>query len=103
LRETAMHRAFTNDEFKKFVLADQLMRQYDALSRTLTSWQNAELRASGLAILKYLPAQATIHVKVFPEIKPVHNSFVFDSATDPAIFLYLNPSITEEEFQNTVA
>lgn len=103
IREAAMHRDFTDGDFKKFVLSDALAAQYPALRRTLDAWKTANLRASGLRVLQYLPEQATIHVKVFPEIKPQHNSFVFDTDTDPAIFLYLDPTVSRERFDNTVA
>jgi len=102
-REAAMHRDFSDDDFKKFVLSDELLQQYDALSTTLAAWKKADLRAAGMRVLAYLPAEASIHTKVFPEIKPKHNSFVFDVDTDPAIFLYLDPKISREEFDNTVA
>jgi hypothetical protein len=36
-------------------------------------------------------------------IKPRDNSFVFDLDTDPAIFLYLDPEVTQAEFENTLA
>jgi hypothetical protein len=102
-RETAMHREFTDDDFKKFVLSDELGREENDLARTLAAWKKADLRAGGLRVLQYLPAQATIHVKVFPEIKPKHNSFVFDADTDPAIFLYLDPKVSRQEFDITVS
>jgi hypothetical protein len=103
VREAAMHRPFSDADFRSFVLSDELGRQYDELSRTLVAWQRVDLRIGGLKVLQYLPAQATIHVKVFPEIKPKHNSFVFDADTDPAIFLYLDPKVTQLEFENTVS
>jgi putative zinc-dependent peptidase DUF5700 len=103
IREAAMHREFTDDDFEKFVLSDELGREDNDLARTLAAWKKADLRASGLRVLQYLPAQATIHVKVFPEIKPKHNSFVFDTDTDPAIFLYLDPKVSQQEFDNTVS
>ena len=102
-REAAMHRAFTDEDFKKFVLSDELQNQYEGLSATLPAWQKTDLRAGGLRVLQYLPAAATIHVKVFPEIKPKHNSFVFDVDRDPAIFLYLDPKVSQQSFDNTVA
>ncbi len=98
-----MHRPFTDEDFKKFVLSEELIAQYDALARTLAAWKIADLRSSAFRVLPYLPAQAIIHVKAFPIIKPQHNSFVFDMDKDPAIFLYLNPAISPQEFQNTVA
>jgi hypothetical protein len=103
VRETGMHRPFSDADFRKFVLSDELERQYDELSRTLAAWKKADLRAGGVRVLQYLPAQATIHAKVFPEIKPKHNSFVFDLHTDPAIFLYLDPNVSQQEFDNTVS
>src|SRR5579864_1816358 len=102
-REAAMHRAFTDEDFRKFVLSDELGIQYEELTTTLAAWKKADLRAAGLRILQYLPAQAVIHAKVFPEIKPKHNSFVFDVNTDPAIFLYLDPKVSQQEFDNTVS
>jgi hypothetical protein len=103
IREAAMHRDFTDEDFKKFVLSDDLAPQYVELRRTLDAWKKADLRASALRVLQYLPEEATIHVKVFPEIKPKHNSFVFDTETDPAIFLYVDPKVPREQFENTVA
>jgi hypothetical protein len=103
VREAAMHRSFSDDDFKKFVLSEELARDHKRLWQTLEAWKKADLRAAGVRILSYLPSEATIHVKVFPEIKPKHNSFVFDTNTDPAIFLYLDPKVSPEEFANTVS
>ena len=36
-------------------------------------------------------------------IKPRGNSFVSELATNPAVFLFLDPNITKEQFENTVA
>jgi hypothetical protein len=102
-REAAMHRDFSDDDFKKFVLSEQLARGREELTRTLAVWKKADLHAGGLRILPYLPEQATIHVNVFPMIKPHPNSFVFDVDTDPAIFLFLNPKVSQQEFDNTVS
>jgi len=102
-REASMHRQFTEDDFKKFVLSDDLAKEYDVLTRTLAEWKKVGLHASGARVLQYLPAKAVIHAKVFPEIKPLHNSFVFDVGTDPAIFLYLDPGVSRQYFEQTVA
>lgn len=102
-REAAMHRDFSDGDFARFVLSEDLAHEYDGLARTLAAWKMADLRAGGQRVLQYLPAQAVIHVKVFPEIKPKHNSFVFNVATDPAIFLYLDPKVSQQEFDNTVS
>jgi hypothetical protein len=102
-REAAMHRDFTDDEFKKFVLSPELAAKASALRKTLDAWKRADLAASAQRALAYLPEQAVIRAKVFPEIKPKTNSFVFDTATDPAIFLYLDPEQSAAKFENTVA
>src|SRR5262249_26285790 len=83
--------------------SEDLAKQLDALRHTLAEWKKADLGASGVRVLQYLPAHAVIRAKVFPEIKPMHNSFVFDMATDPTIFLYLDVTVTWEYFEKTVA
>jgi hypothetical protein len=39
---------------------------------------------------------------VYPVIKPVTNSFVWDLSSDPTIFLYLDPEVSREKFENNV-
>jgi hypothetical protein len=102
-REASMHRDFTDDDFKKFVLSPELAGKTNALRQTLGAWRRADLIASARRVLAYLPEQAQIRAKVFPVIKPVTNSFVFESTTDPAIFLYLDPEESAAKFENTVA
>ena len=102
-RELAMQRPFEDEEFRKFVLSDALLEKASALEETLQRWKQADLSAAALRALAYLPRKATIRAKVYPSIKPRENSFVFEVTTDPAIFLYLDPAVTREEFENTVA
>lgn len=102
-REAGMQRPFTDDDFKKFVLSDDLLRQRNDLARTVADWKSADLAASAARILPYLPAESTITAKVFPVIKPHHNSFVFEADTDPAIFLYVDPTKSRATFENTIA
>lgn len=102
-REVSMHRDFTDDDFKKFVLSPELLAKRDALRHTLNEWQKADLQASARRVLTYLPDEATIRAKVYPVIKPGINSFVFETQTDPTIFLYLDPAESAAKFENTVA
>lgn len=102
-REASMHRDFTDDDFKKFVLSPELAAKAPALRQTLESWKKADLNASAKRVLAYLPDQAVIHAKVFPVIKPKTNSFVFETQTDPTIFLYLDPQESAAKFENTIA
>jgi hypothetical protein len=100
-RETSMRGPFTDEEFKKFVTTLDTRRE--ALRHTLQQWQSADLRAVAERLLGYLPPEASIRADVYPVIKPQSNSFVFEAATAPAIFLYLDPEKSRSEFENTVA
>jgi len=102
-REASLHIGFTDDDSKKFVLSPELSAKREALRHTLDEWQKADLQASARRVLSYLPDQATIRAKVYPVIKPGKNSFVFETQTDPAIFLYLDPAESAAKFENTVA
>ncbi|MBZ5531972.1 MAG: hypothetical protein LAO20_11125 [Acidobacteriia bacterium] len=102
-REAAMKRAFTDDDFKKFVLSPELLAKAERLQETLDSWKQADVTVPAELALAYLPESATIRATIYPSIKPHDNSFVFEVATDPAIFLYLDPEVTREEFENTLA
>lgn len=102
-REASMHRDFTDADFKAFVLSDELARKAAALRRTLESWKKTDLTATANRILPYLPPDARVKASVYPVIKPKTNSFVFETDTNPAIFLYLDPEQSQSEFENTVA
>jgi hypothetical protein len=102
-REASLHRDFTDDDFKKFVLSPKLASRADSLKQTLEAWRQADLDASAKRVLTYLPEQAHIKAKIFPVIKPKTNSFVFATTSDPAIFVYLDPQESAAKFENTVA
>jgi hypothetical protein len=95
--------AFSDDDFKRFVLSADLGPRAAALSSTLDRWKKANLSEDASRVLAYLPASATLHAKVYPVIKPSSNSFVWDLSHDPTIFLYLDPEVSREKFENTVA
>lgn len=102
-REQSMRREFDDNDFRRFVFSDDLAKRAPALRRTLEAWKQADLRAAAARVLPYLPKDARIRAKVYPVVKPKANSFVFEAATDPAIFLYLDPEQTASDFANTVA
>jgi hypothetical protein len=93
----------SDEDFKKFVLSDDLLARAPQLRETLERWKHADLRRSAERVLDYLPAQAFLHAKIYPIIKPGTNSFVWELAKDPTIFLYLDPEVTRAKFENTVA
>ena len=102
-RETSMQRPFEDADFKTFVLSDQLLARAAALEDTLARWKRADTTRAAHLALAYLPRDAEIRAKIYPVIKPRENSFVFDVGTDPAIFLYLDPAVNREKFENTLA
>ena len=95
-------RAFTDDDFRRFVLSADLLPRAAALSSTLDRWKKADLREDATRVLAYLPADATLRAKAYPTIKPGINSFVWDLSSDPTIFLYLDPEVSREKFENNV-
>ncbi len=102
-REAELKRTFTDDEFRTFVLSDELAGRAQVLQETLARWSHADLSGAASRALAYLPEGARIRAKIYPVIKPRTNSFVFETKTDPAIFLYIDPAITAAKFENTLA
>ncbi|HWP44321.1 MAG TPA: DUF5700 domain-containing putative Zn-dependent protease, partial [Blastocatellia bacterium] len=102
-RELAMRRSFEDADFKAFVLSDELARRAAELEATLEKWRRADVSSAASRALAYLPENARIRAKIYPVIKPRDNSFVFEVKTDPAIFLYLDPTMSKERFENTLA
>jgi hypothetical protein len=102
-REASMHRDFNDDDFRRFVLSPELSARHEALAKTLARWKQADLNAAADRVKSYLPAGSKVRAKVYPMIKPKPNSFVFEAAIDPAIFLYLDPEQSSADFENTVA
>ena len=102
-REASMHRDFTDEDFKNFVVSGELAKKAPLLQRTLDAWKKADLPAAANRILPYLPSNAQVKASVYPVIKPKTNSFVFETTSNPAIFLYLDPEESQTEFENIVA
>ncbi len=102
LREQALGRSFTDDEFRAFATSEELVQRRDALRGALTAWSGYDLDASAGRALRYLPPGARIEAIVYPMIKPKHNSFVYRTDRGRAIFLYLDPEVSGPKFENTV-
>ncbi|HSE99027.1 MAG TPA: DUF5700 domain-containing putative Zn-dependent protease [Blastocatellia bacterium] len=102
-RELALDRSFEEADFRTFMLSDALASRAAALEETLEKWRRADVSAAAGRALLYLPKGARIRAKIYPVIKPMENSFVFEVKTDPAIFLYLDPKMSREQFENTLA
>ena len=102
-RETSMQRPFEDREFAAFILSDKLVERATALQDTLNKWTQADTTGAARRAFAYLPPGSRFRARIYPMIKPRENSFVFEVNTDPAIFLYLDPEVTSEQFENTLA
>jgi hypothetical protein len=102
-RETAMKNSFEDADFKTFALSDGLAERAQALEETLHRWERADRARAARLALAYLPKGAQIKARIYLVIKPRNNSFVFEVKTDAAIFLYLDPAVSREKFENTLA
>jgi len=102
-REAAMQRAFDDASFREFVLSDDLAARAADLEAALARWKRIDPASAARRALAYLPSDARVRATIYPSIKPRDNSFVFEVKTNPAIFLYLDPAVTAEKFENTLA
>jgi hypothetical protein len=102
-REAAMGRPLADEDFQKFLLSPTTLAKQPEWEQALAEMKQSDIGAIGERVLAWLPAGAAIHARVFPEIKPSQNSFVWTMpGSDPAIFLYLEQK-TRAQFENTVA
>ena len=95
-REAEMGRSFSENEFEQFLDSDVLRRRKEALQSTLNRWKQADIKAITERVRSYLPSNARLRATAYIVIKPRSNSFVYELATNPAVFLYLDPGITKE-------
>jgi len=101
-RETSLGRPFSDDRFKAFVLSDSLLARTSQLAATVDSWTHIDVGDAAHRALAYLPAGTPLRSILFFEIKPQGNSFVFDVDGRRAIFLYVNPTESGPQLENTM-
>jgi hypothetical protein len=101
-REDYMKRTFTDSEFRSFIQSDSLVRRTSALRQAVAGFEKIDVSTAARQALEYLPSGARIVARLYPEIKPHTNSFVFSPDSIPGIFLYVDPATTPAEFQNTL-
>src|SRR5579864_4566255 len=73
VREAAIAKRFNapenelkDEDFKKFVTSDDLLKRASELRATLARWKQADLQETGQRVLQYLPASATIRARIYP-------------------------------------
>jgi hypothetical protein len=102
-REKEMGQPFSDAEFRAFVESPELAARADALATTLARWKEADRERACRLALAYLPPAARLRARVLLMIKPLPNSFVFETDRDPAIFFSLDPATSRAKFENTLA
>jgi hypothetical protein len=103
-REASFHRPLTDEQFKEFLSSADALAQLDTWKRTIAGMKKTDMPAIGTRMLEWLPTGATLRARVFPEIKPLPNSFVWkkEESDKPAIFLSVQEQ-SRDSFENTVA
>ncbi len=102
-REESMQRSFEDEAFATFLRSEEALAGAAALAAALDDWRRADTAAAARLAQAYLPAGTRIRAALYPVIKPQTNSFVFETGTDPAIFMYLDPNVTRAKLENTLA
>jgi len=102
-QEASFHNAFSNDDFRHFLQSSQEIAKTDSLVETLKAWKKTDFNKIAERVKGYLPQGAVLCATVFPLIKLSKNSFVWGDAPEKAIFLYVNPSLSQQQFANKVA
>jgi hypothetical protein len=103
-REASMGRGFTDSAFAAFMRSDSLIARVPALSATLPRLEKADVSAAARTALAYLPRGAQLRARLYLEIKPFTNSFVFKGRDSiPSIFLYVATDESRDQLQNTLA
>ncbi|HEX4963200.1 MAG TPA: DUF5700 domain-containing putative Zn-dependent protease [Thermoanaerobaculia bacterium] len=89
--------------FRDFLTSDEPLAHLDDLRRSVADWKHLDVTAAARRAASYLPAGLRLKATLYPVIKKAENSFVFELATDPAIFFHVDPSKPPAQLENTLA
>lgn len=101
-RELGMRREFSDSAFRAFLLSDTLLARRQALRVALDDYRHLDVDASARRAAAYLPAPTTIRSRLYLEIKPRTNSFVYPVPSGRAIFLYVDPARPRDRVEDDI-
>lgn len=93
----------TDSAFAAFLRADSMAAKAPLLRATVSEWKRADPSAALGRALAYLPPGTPIRARIYLLIKPRSNSFVFETRTNPAIMLFVDPAVSRNKLENTMA
>jgi hypothetical protein len=99
-RELSMNREFSDEAFERFLQDPAMAEQLKPLRAALSDQQRAGITRPLELARAYLPEGTPIRATIFPVIKPMSNSFVFEG---DKIFLYIDPERSAAQVQNILA
>jgi hypothetical protein len=89
--------------FREFLTSDAALASLGDLRRSVADWKHLDVTAAARRAASYLPAGFRLKATLYPVIKQAENSFVFELATDPAMFFHVNPKKSPAQLENTLA
>ncbi len=103
-REASMGRAFTDSSFAQFLTSDSVAARLPAIARVVPELERIDVTSAARMALAYLPVGTPIRARLYLEIKPHTNSFVFTGRDSvPSIFIYVKTDETAAQLNNTLA
>jgi hypothetical protein len=89
--------------FREFLAAEETLARRAELRSAVEKWKHLDVTAAARRAAAYLPAELRLRATIYPVIKKSENSFVFELATDPAIFMYVDNKDEPAKLENTLA
>jgi hypothetical protein len=89
--------------FREYLTSEAALAGLDDLRRSVAEWKHLDVTAAARRAASYLPAGIPLKATLYPVIKKSENSFVFELATDPAIFFHVDPKKSPAQLENTLS
>jgi hypothetical protein len=89
--------------FREFLTSDETLAHMEDLRRAVANWKRLDITAAAQQAASYLLPASKLKATLYPVIKKAGNSFVFELATDPAMFFYVDSKKAPAQLENTLA